>query len=247
MSTILRVDTDGICNLTLNRPDKLNALDTETFACLDEHLSALEKERDAIGCVVLRGSGKGFCAGADLGGIASGTPAPPTFKPRVLERLALLPQPTIAAVHGVCYTGGLELALSCDFIIAEANARFADTHGKFGLVGAWGITQRLSRRVGLPMAKRMMMTAETITGEEASQNGLVDIVAESGKLDEVVAAFVAKILANSRFTNAAVKKLLIETDGMSLYEALAHEHYRHPGVAPDVRERIAAFASRKGA
>src|SRR5882724_676544 len=239
---VTRHDAGGVCTLTLDRPDKLNALDTAAFQALDAHLSALEKDEGNVGCVVLRGAGRGFCAGADLNALSDATEKPPpTFKPAVIERLALLKQPVIAAVHGVCFTGGLELALACDFIVADATARFADTHGKWGLVGAWGISQRLPRRIGLSAAKRMMMTARVVEATEAKDLGLVDLLAPQDQLDEVLKSFVAELLANSWFTNFAVKRLLIETDGMSLAEGLAHEHYRYPGLAPDHRERIAAF------
>ena len=116
-------------------------------------------------------------------------PPPPTFKPRVIERLSLLKQPVIAAVHGVCFTGGLELALACDFILADATARFADTHGKWGLVAAWGMSQRLPRRIGFPAAKRMMMTARVVEATEAQELGLVDLLAPEGRLDDVLKGF----------------------------------------------------------
>ena len=242
---VTRHDAGGVCTLTLDRADKLNALDTTSFEALDVHLSALEQDEGTVGCVVLRGAGKAFCAGADLKALADTTvKPPPTYKPRIIERLALLKQPVIAAVHGVCFTGGLELALACDFIVADAKARFADTHGKWGLVGAWGMSQRLPRRIGLAAAKRMMMTARVVEATEAKDLGLVDLLALEGKLDEVLQSFVAELLANSWFTNFATKRLLNETDGMSLAEGLAHEHYSHPGVAPDHRERIAAFRRR---
>jgi enoyl-CoA hydratase/carnithine racemase len=245
---VTRHDMGGVCTLTLERPDVLNALDTAAFEALDAHLCALEQDAGSVGCVVLRGAGKAFCAGADLKALADATEKPPpTFKPRVIERLSLLKQPVIAAVHGVCFTGGLELALACDFIVADATARFADTHGKWGLVGAWGMSQRLPRRIGLPAAKRMMMTARVVEAAEARELGLVDLLAPEGKLDEVLKSFVDEVLANSWFTNFSTKRLLIETDGMSLAEGLAHEHYRYPGVAPDHRERIAAFRRSKGA
>jgi len=148
-------------------------------------------------------------------------------------------------VHGVCFTGGLELALACDFILADATATFSDTHGKWGLVGQWGLSQRLPRRVGVPAAKRMMMTACIVAVEEAKAIGLVDLLAPEGGLDALVGSFAAEILANSWHTNVATKRLMIETDGMSLAEGLAHEHYRHPGFAADMQERIARFG-RKG-
>ena len=237
---VIRQDSEGLCTLTLNRPEKLNALDTLAFQELDAHLAALEGEMDRIGCVLIRGAGRGFCAGADLDAIGK-APVPPSFKPGVIERLQLLPQPVIAAIHGVCYTGGLELALACDFILADATARFADTHGVWGLVGAWGMTQRLPRRVGIQAAKRMMMTARPLEADEAKVIGLVDLLAPAGGLDELTLAFTADVLANSWHTNFATKRLMRETDGMSLAEGLAHEHNRHPGHAPDYRERIARF------
>ena len=240
---IVRQDSGGLCTLTLNRPDKLNALDTESFEALEAHLTDLDKD-ESIGCVLLRGAGRGFCAGADLKGI-SGVQVPPRYKPAVIEHLAMLRQPVIAAVHGVCFTGGLELALACDFIVAEAGARFADTHGKWGLVAAWGLTQRLPRRIGVPAAKRMMMTACELSATDAKDIGLVDLLAPAGELDALVQDLADKILANSWHTNFAVKRLMIETDGMSLAEGLAHEHFRYPGWAPDHEQRIAAFTSSK--
>ena len=159
---VLRQDADGLCTLTLNRPDKLNALDTATFQALDSHLAAIEQD-DGIGCVLLRAAGRAFCAGADLNALDGALATlPPSFKPSVVERLARLPKPVVAGVHGICFTGGVELALAADFIVAEASARFADTHGKWGFVGAWGITQRLPRRIGIAAAKRMMMTARVV-------------------------------------------------------------------------------------
>lgn len=249
MSTprIIREDANGLCTLTLNRPDKLNALDTAAFEELDAHCAALEQATASIGCVVLRGSGKGFCAGADLGAMGvdeRGAPVDPRFKPGVIDRLARLPQPVIAAVHGVCYTGGLELALACDFILADATACFADTHGRFGLVGAWGMGQRLPRRIGTPAAKRMMMTARRVPADEARDIGLVDDLVEVGGLDALIASLSAEILANSWHTNFAAKRTMRETEGMPLAEALARAHYTYPGQAPDHQERIARFTKK---
>lgn len=236
-------DANGLCTLTLNRPDKLNALDTETFQALEAHCAALEQETDRIGCVVLRGSGRAFCAGADITGIGAGF-IDSKFKPSVIERLATLPQPVIAAIHGVCFTGGLELALAADLIVADATARFADTHGKWGLVGAWGMSQRLPRRIGLSTAKRMHFTSAEVKAAEAKELGLVDLLADEGGLDDLLSSLVANILANSWHTNLCTKRLLMETDGMSLAEGLAHEHYRNPGFAPDYEERIARFSKK---
>jgi enoyl-CoA hydratase len=243
MDRLTRYDADGLCTLTLNRPEKLNALDTAAFEELDRHVSALETDTESIGCVVLRGAGRGFCSGADLEAIGK-TSISPTFKPGVIERLATLTQPVIAAVHGVCYTGGLELALACDFILADASARFADTHGQWGLVGAWGMAQRLPRRVGMQAAKRLMMTARPIDAVEAKELSLVDLLAPEGELDALIASFSADVLANSWHSNFSNKRLLRETDAMSLKEGLTYEHNHYPGYAPDFQERIARFGKK---
>jgi enoyl-CoA hydratase len=241
MSKILRSDANGLATLTLNRPDKLNALDTELFEELDAHLADLEGQTSTIGCVVLRGAGRAFCAGADLGNV---TTTLGLFKPKVIERLSRLPQPTVAAIHGVCFTGALELALACDFLIGDATARFADTHGKWGLVASWGMAQRLSRRIGVAATKRMTMTARTIEAAEAQAMGILDLLCEAGGLDALVADFTGQILANSWHTNVETKKFLIGTDGMALPDALAWEQYHYPGFAPDFDERVAAFAKK---
>lgn len=238
---IIRSDTGGLCTLLLNRPEAYNALDTLAFEELDAHLAALEGATSSIGCVVIRGAGKGFCAGADLKAMGK-APVDPRFKPSVIDRLAALPQPVIAAVHGACFTGALELALACDFIIADRSAKFADTHGKWGLVGAWGMMQRLPRRVGTAMARRMMMTGETVDAETALAIGLADDMVDPGDLDQAIAELSSSIMANSWHTNFAIKRTLRETDGMRLNKALEHERANYPGNAPDHAERVAKFS-----
>lgn len=243
MALVMREDDGkGLCTLTLNRPEKFNALSSELFIELDRHLAALEGETDRIGCVVLRGAGKAFCSGADLSAARDGKSALlGVDKPGVITRLQCLPQPVIAAIQGLCYTGGLELALAADFIVASDAARFADTHGKWGFVGGWGMSQRLPRRIGWPQAKRMMMTARVIDATEAAAIGLVDLYAETPEFESVLATFVDELLANSWFTNRETKRLLRDSDGLSLRDGLAYEAAHHPGSAPDVAERLARF------
>lgn len=238
-----REDVDGLAILTLSRPEKLNALDTQTFEELDAHLAVLAGQTAEVGCVLIRGEGRAFCAGADLGSFGT-APVDRRFKPGVIERLSCLPQPTIAAVHGVCFTGGLELALACDFIVADATARFADTHGKWGFVGEWGMIQRLPRKIGTSAAKRMMLTGATVEAAEAERLGLVDVMAGEEGLGAAAEAFARTILGQSWHTNLATKRLLRETDGMRLADALAHESYRSPGFAPDHQERLARFKAK---
>ncbi len=242
-SHLLREDRDGLCVLTLNRPDKLNALDGVFFDELEVLTKELEQQTGTVGCVMLRANGRAFSAGTDLGGVGV-EQRDPRRNTNILSRFSGLPQPIVAAVHGICYTGGLELALACDFIVAEESARFADTHGKWGFVAMWGMTQRLPRRIGLPAAKCLMMTGQPISAADALAIGLIDELAGEGVLDEAVNALTAAILANSWFTSFAVKRMMAETRDMPLAQGLAHETIHWPGSAPDSRERIAKFTKK---
>ena len=161
---IIRTDAAGCATLTLNRPEKLNALTVAMFKELRRHIDDIAGDA-SVGVVVLRGAGRCFSAGHDLADIEQGEEPPtPNFQSETIERLANLPQPVITAVHGYCYTGGLELELAGDLIVASANARFADTHAKWALTPVWGLTQRLPRRVGLTKAKEMMFTCRAYSG-----------------------------------------------------------------------------------
>ena len=245
---VLREDRDGLVTLSLNRPDKLNALTIPLFEELDAHLADIETRKDSVGLVVLRGVGKGFCAGNDLTAIrAVYTPPRPNFQSTVVERLADLPQPVIVAVHGACYTGGLELALAGDLILAAQSARFADTHAKWSLAPVWGMSQRLPRRIGLSKAREMMLTSRTYNGEQALAMGLANWCVPDADFDAAVSATAAEMLALSWHSLRANKALLRDTDGLSLKDGLAHEVYRSAGVGGDMADRIASFAARKSA
>ena len=242
---VLREDKDGLARLTLNRPDKLNSLNVEMFVELRTYVDQIAQETDRIGLVVVRGAGKCFSAGHDLSDIAKGERPPrPNFQADTIERLANLPQPVISAVHGHCYTGALELALAGDLIFAADSAKFADTHAKWALTPAWGMSQRLPRRIGLPKAREMMLTCRTYTGAEALSMGLANFCVSDDAFESELRTLVETILANSWFSHRANKRLLIETDGLPQSAGLAHEVYRSQGVGPDMHERVAAFANK---
>ncbi len=242
---ILRSERGGVCTLTLNRPEKLNALDEATFEELAAHVDLLEADEE-IGCVVLRGAGRSFCAGNDLDEIAAGRRSDdPHFRGVTIERLARIPQPLVAAIHGHCYTGGLELALAADLLIATETARFADTHGKWGLTPLWGMSQRLPRRVGVSRAKELMFTSRTVSAPEALSIGLIDGCVPDDLLNEEIEGLTAAIVANSKFSNRANKRTVEATDGLALTDGLRYEREKSPGMAPDARERIAQFSRRK--
>jgi len=244
---VLREDRGGVAVLTLNRPEKLNSLTVELFADLEAQVDAIGGQTDTVGLVVVRGAGRCFSAGHDLGDIAAGEPLPrPNFQAHVIEKLANLPQPVISAVHGHCYTGALELALAGDLILVAEGAKFADTHAKWALTPVWGMSQRLPRRVGRAKAHEMMLTCATYSGAEAAAMGLANRVLPDDGFFEAVEAMARQMLENSWHSHRANKALLVATDGLPLAAGLAHEIYQGAGRGPDMQERIAAFARRKG-
>jgi enoyl-CoA hydratase/carnithine racemase len=236
---VVRTTEDGLCTLALNRPEKLNALNVETFRQLDAHLKAVDPAE--VGCVLLTGNGRSFCAGHDLDDLASGAEGldAARFETNVIEHLATLPMPVVAAVRGHCYTGGLELVLGADIIIASENARFADTHAEWDLVPVWGLSQRLPRRIGPHKAKEMMFSARAYSGAQAAEMGLANFCLPDDAFDEGVKAFCADILANSRRSARAIKKLMLDTEGMSLAQGIAWELHRSEGHGPEFAARLA--------
>ncbi|TAL02739.1 MAG: enoyl-CoA hydratase/isomerase family protein [Rhodospirillaceae bacterium] len=239
MSLVIRQDRDGCATLTLNRPDKLNALNVQLFEELHAHVDALAGEHDSIGAVVLRGAGKCFSAGHDLADIAG--EGGPMNESETIRHLSELPQVVIAAVHGHCYTGALELALGADLIVAADSAKFADTHARWAVTPIWGMSQRLPRRVGLSKAREMSFTGRTYGAAEAEAMHLVNFRTSDELFDAEVQKLTREILANSWFTHAANKRLLRETDGMSIADGLRHEVEHTAGTGPDMQRRIAAF------
>lgn len=243
---VLREQHGAAVHLILNRPDKLNSLNVPVFEALDAHVRAIAADRGGAAVVVLRGAGRCFSAGHDLSDIAAGEKLPyPNFQAKVIERLANLPLPVITAVHGHCYTGALELALSGDLILAAESAKFGDTHARWALTPVWGLSQRLPRRVGTAKAREMMFTCRTYSGREAEAMGLANTCVADDGFAAAIDALASEIAANSPFSHAANKRLLDMTDGLPLPAGLGHEIYRGEGVGPDMRERIAAFAARK--
>ncbi len=239
---VLRSDADGIATLTLNRPDKLNALSPSLFVALRAALEAIAAAPDAVGCVVLQGAGRSFSAGNDLKAIQAGEQAPhPEFQSDTLRLIESLPQPVIAAVRGHCYTGALELALACDLLVCADTARFADTHGKWAMTPRWGMSQRLPRRVGLLKAREMMFTGRPVAGEEAVRIGLANSCVADAALEETVQALAGDIVASSWHSLRGVKMLLNEGLNYGQADGLAFELAHSPGRGPDLEERLKRF------
>lgn len=242
---VLRSDSVGVATLTLNRPESLNALSPSMFVELRAHIDAIASQPDSIGCVILRGAGRSFSAGNDIKAIQSGDRAPSAhFQADTISALQALPQPVIAQVQGHCYTGALELALGCDFIVAGESARFADTHGKWSMTPTWGMSQRLPRRIGTARAKQMMFTGTPLSAREAVEFGLANLCVPDAELEQTVTSMAAAIVANSWHTLRADKQLVNEGQEFALSEALAYERRTSPGAGPDMAERLKAFGSR---
>lgn len=242
---LLSID-DGLARITLNRPEKLNALAAASFRELDRHLDVIEST--AVGCVLLTAQGRSFCAGHDLNDIAGGGEEGDVkrLETGVIERLATLPIPIVAAVRGHCMTGGLELALAADLILASDTARFADTHAKWDLVPIWGLSQRLPRRVGVSKAQEMMFACRTYSGAEAAAIGLANSCHPDSELDAAADSLCADILRNSRRATSAIKTLLRQTDGMTLAAGVAWELHHTAGRGPEFATRVQQFTKRKG-
>ena len=242
---VLRTDDGGIAFLTLNRPDALNALSPKVFVELRSHIDSIAASIDTIGCVVLRGAGRSFCAGNDLKAIMAGERAPvPHFQADTLQAIEDLPQPVIAAVQGHCMTGGLELALACDLLLAAESARFADTHGKWGMTPTWGMTQRLPRRIGPLRAKEMMLSGRNVDGKEAAAIGLANRCVPDAELESATLELAKQIVGNSWHTLRADKKLVNQGQDFGLEQGLAFERRESPGASPDTAQRVASFGKK---
>ncbi len=166
--------------VTLNRPKAMNALSVELRRAIAETFDDLEKD-PGIRVAILTGAGKAFTAGLDLkelgagdasvGGAVSGEDVPDPAR-----SMARFSGPIIGAINGVAITGGFEIALACDVLIASTNARFADTHARVGVMPGWGLSQRLSRAVGIYRAKELSLSGNFLSAEQAAEWGLVNRV-----------------------------------------------------------------------
>jgi enoyl-CoA hydratase len=172
----------GVLVLTLSRPDKRNALSASLLTELAEQLRAWLGDA-ATRAVVLTGTDPAFCAGVDLDGIAAGV----RFPGEAMRLLRTAPVPVVAAVNGPAITGGLELALACDFRIGSERARFADTHARMGVTPGWGMTARLPQAVGQAWARQMSLTGSFVDAETALRIGLLnELVSHDRLLDRAV-------------------------------------------------------------
>ncbi len=199
--TLVYEKRNGIGYVTVNRPEKLNALNRQVMDELDGCFRAIQTD-DEVRVVILTGAGeKAFVAGADIGGIAAQTPLEgkemAQHGQEILDRIENLGKPVIAAVNGYALGGGCELALACTLRLAAENARFGQPEVKLGIIPGYAGTQRLARLVGRGRALELILSGEAVTAQEAYRIGLVNQVVPAADLMAAAETLARKIMANA--------------------------------------------------
>lgn len=226
---LIEARVGAVATLTMNRPAAMNALSRALRARLAERIGALGRDGETR-AIVLTGAGtRAFTAGLDLkelGADRDALSAPATAETDPAMALAACPIPVIAAVNGAAITGGFELALACDLLIAGASARFADTHARVGVMPGWGLSQRLSRIVGPARAKDMSLTGRFIDAETAAAWGLVSRVVPDDRLAAEAAEAAAAIAAAAPAVVAGLKRTFDDGYALPFADAMKLEAER---------------------
>jgi enoyl-CoA hydratase/carnithine racemase len=244
--TILVEKKNAVATVTMNRPQALNAITITMLKELKQAVDEAEKDSE-VGVVVLTGMGRAFSAGVDLKELGKMTLEKGSISAVLndsarafIDSIQTLPKVVIAKVNGYCFTGALELALACDLIVTAEEAKFGDTHAKWGLRPTWGMSARLPHVVGVQKARELSFTAETFTGRDAAAWGIANRAVPLAELDAAVQALAEKILANSRGSIAAYKVLYNQGIGKTVSEAVEFEKQRK-FVIEDSNERVEKF------
>jgi enoyl-CoA hydratase len=225
----------GVATLTLNRPEAMNALSKELRGAIAASFEDLQAD-DAIRVAIVTGEGRAFCAGLDLvelGEEGIGGPAA-LQEGDVIAAIGAFEGPIIGAVNGHAITGGFELALACDVLIASTEARFADTHVRVGVLPGWGLSQKLPRLIGISRAKELSLTGNPIDAEQALAWGLVNRVVPPEELLPTCRALAADMLSCDAEMLRGYKKLIDEGYGMAFADAMNHEGEAATGFAAGV-------------
>jgi len=229
MSLIQVTHTDGIAIVTLNRPEAMNALSRALRFELCEAMRSLAVDDD-IRAIILTGSGtRAFTAGLDLKELGTdtsnlGAATTQDAEENPVKAIELCPQPVIGAINGVAITGGFELALACDILLASTNARFADTHARVGIMPGWGLSQKLSRTIGIGRAKELSLTGNFLDAATACEWGLVNRVLSPEDLLPAAQALARDIVSADPAMVRSYKKLIDDGFARSFGDGLALEY-----------------------
>lgn len=244
---VIKEKATGVAWITMNRPEALNALTPDMMNGVKD--AVIEADQDPeVGVIVITGTGRAWCTGLDLKSLGkiqfeNGAVGPEidALGRTFIDAIQSASKVVIAAVNGYVFTGGLELLLSTDIIVASENAEFGDTHCKFGIRPSWGMSQRLPRIIGINRAKYHTFTAKNITAQEARDYGLVSVVVPGDKLREEVESICQAILKNSRETVAACKYMYNNGWQTTLGEGLEEIEYKKTFEINDTNTRLAGF------
>jgi enoyl-CoA hydratase/carnithine racemase len=229
VSVVQRAIADGIGHITLNRPERMNAITTELARQLEDALSNLARN-PAVNVIVIRGTGKNFCAGGDVAEVerlssAGSEPLRELFDAfrRACDAIAGIDVPVVAAVEGVAMAGGFELMQAADIVIVSDDAKIADNHINFGMIPGGGSTQRLPRLVGRQLALGLLLSGDRLSGLDAVRLGLAYRSFAPQDFDEGVDQFVAQLAGRDRAAVTAIKRLVGGARQRSLSDGLGDE------------------------
>jgi len=252
MNLIEQLKEEGILTLTLNRPDKLNALNAEVLQQLSAILLDAGKDSSIKG-ILLTGNGKAFCAGADINRLAECNAQSgyefACFGQQVFRQLETLGKPSLAAINGFAFGGGCELAMSATMRIASSNAQFGQPEVKLGVIPGYGGTQRLARLVGKGRALDLCLTGRFIDAATALQWGLVSAVYEPDALIQEAKKWLTTILSMAPLAIKSVMETIDHGFDLSLADALHLEASQFAMVcaSADKKEGVSAFLSKRPA
>jgi len=242
--SVIEVEKNGeIATVTLNRPEAMNAFSRELRGAIAEAFRDLQADNDTR-VVILTGAGRAFCAGFDLKELASGSPDDAAFSQEtdMQDAIAAFDRPIIGAINGHAITGGFELALACDILVASKEAKFADTHARVGMMPGWGLSQKLPRLIGIHRAKEISLTGNYITADQAELWGFVNRVVVPDELLPTCRTLAADIASCDDTVLRAYKKLIDNGYDMTFTDAMAYEltfaqEWMHKVTSGNISER----------
>ncbi|XP_073053646.1 probable enoyl-CoA hydratase 1, peroxisomal [Primulina eburnea] len=246
----VKQDPDGVAYVIINRPQSLNSLTRPMIVDLACAIKTLSSD-DSVRIIILSGTGRAFCSGVDL------TSAEDVFKGDFkdmetdpvyqIERCA---KPIIGAINGFAVTAGFEIALACDFLVASKQAKFIDTHARFGIFPSWGLSQKLSRIIGPNRAREVSMTAMPVTAEQAERWGLVNHVVEESEVLKKAREIAESMIKNNQDLVLRYKAVINDGFRMDLGHALALEkeraHQYYDGMTTDQFKKMQEFIASRG-